>query len=278
MPCRSARRRRSGTPWRSRCAARTRRTPTRARPAAPRPRTRSRARPPPARRTRPGSCGDLFIPDARTRGLEPGERAERVVVEAPREDGEALACAAAREPAGDQALDRVVQLGGRDPPEERPPDRGVGAEAAADEDVVRLPPLAAVVARSRPLEAEVADPVLRAGVRAAVELEPKLRDLRPEALLEHLDQRAEPRLRLRDREVAVRLARARDRVAAQAFLLDRETDPLELEQRLLELGLRDSRQDEVLLARDADIAAEPLREIGDRDHLVTGTEAEMHGD
>ena len=100
--------------------------------------------------------------------------------------------------------------------------------------------------------------MLRAGVRAAVELEAKLRDLRAEALLERLDQRAEPRLRLGDGEVAVRLAGARDRVAAQAFLLDRETDPLELEERLLELGLGDSREDEVLLARDADVAAEPL--------------------
>ena len=82
-----------------------------------------------------------------------------------------------------------------------------GAEAAAHEDVVRLHALAVGVARRRALEAEVGDPVLRAGVRAAVELQAERADGVAEARLEVLDQPAEALLGLGHREVAVRLAR-----------------------------------------------------------------------
>ena len=93
-----------------------------------------------------------------------------------------------------------------------PRDRRVRAEAAAQEDVVGLPPLAALVAHRRALEAEVADPVLGAGVRAAVEVEPQARrSSSPKRASRCLDERVEPRLRLGDREVAVRLAGAGDR-------------------------------------------------------------------
>src|SRR5581483_9847396 len=90
------------------------------------------------------------------------------------------------------------------------------------------PPRAAFVARRRALEADVADPVLRARMRAAVEVQPQLGDLPAEALLEPVDEAAEPRLRLGDREVAVRLSGARDRVAAHAVQVEREADALEL--------------------------------------------------
>ena len=88
-------------------------------------------------------------------------------------------------------------------------DAAARAEGAAQVDLVRLLSLALLVADGRALEADVADPVLRAGVRAAVEVQPERGDVVAEALLELLDQRAEPRLRLGDREVAVRLARCR---------------------------------------------------------------------
>jgi hypothetical protein len=39
---------------------------------------------------------------------------------------------------------------------------------------------------------------------------------------------------------------------------------------------RDVRDDEVLLPRDADVAADALGEVGDREHLVAGDEAEVH--
>src|SRR4051812_17478543 len=139
------------------------------------------------------SCRRLLA-NARPGRLEPRELAQLVIVQPPREVGERLAVEPRLEPTGDHPFDRRVELVGRYAPEERAADRGAGAEPAADEDVVGLPPNAAVVARRRALEAEVADPVLGARVRAPVEIQPQLGDLRSEALLEPLDQRAEPRL------------------------------------------------------------------------------------
>ena len=103
-----------------------------------------------------------------------------------------------------------------------------GAEAAAHEDVVGLDALAVGVARRRALEAEIGDPVLRAGVRAAVELQAERADRVAEALLEVLDQPAEALLRLGHREVAVRLAGAADRAAAHVVDVEREADRPEL--------------------------------------------------
>ena len=103
-----------------------------------------------------------------------------------------------------------------------------GAEAAAQEDVVGLPALPLVVAHGRALEAEVADPVLGAGVRAAVEVELQARDVVAEALLEVPDQRVGARLRLGHGVVAVRLAGAGDRRAADGVDVEREADLREL--------------------------------------------------
>src|SRR5436190_9541220 len=118
--------------------------------------------------------------------------------------------------------------------------------------------------------------VLCAGVRAAVEVQPQFGDLRVEALLESLDEAPEARLRLGDREVAVRLARARDRVAPHGIDVEREADLLDRGDRLRHALVRNAGDDEVLLARQPDIAAEALREVGERDHLVPGDEAEVH--
>src|SRR5262249_4414521 len=140
--------------------------------------------------------------------------AQLVVGQAPRERREALAVPALREPAGDQSLDGSVDLVRRHAAEERLADLGLGPEAAADEDVVGLTPLAALVAGGRALEAKVADPVLGARMGATVEVEPELGDVVAELRLEVVDQTAEARLGLGDREVAVRLAGAGDRVPA----------------------------------------------------------------
>ena len=43
----------------------------------------------------------------------------------------------------------------------------------------------------------------------------------------------------------------------------------------VDLALRHVGDDEVLLARDADVAADALGEVGDRDHLVAGDEPEV---
>src|SRR5262249_17450929 len=162
--------------------------PTREPSPAPRPRTRSKARRLPARRSaRRSSCHLLAFPShACARRLEAGEHAQLVVGQAARERRKAFAFGSALEPACDEPLDRRVQLVGRHAAEERPPDLGIRTEAAADEDVVRLSPLAALVASGRALEAEIGNPVLRARVRAAVELQAQIGDLRPEALLQLL--------------------------------------------------------------------------------------------
>src|SRR5579862_4394837 len=228
MPCRSARRCRPGTRSRWRCC-RTPGCPTRAAPAAPRPRTRSRAHRLPTRRaTRTCSRSLLLVALSSLCRREPCQHSELLVARAARERDEALAVPAVVEPALDQAFDRDVEVVGRYPPEERPPDLRRRPERAAHEDVVGLPPRAALVARRRSLEAEVADPVLRTRVRAAVEVQAQVGDLHAEALVEPVDQPAEACLRLGDREVAVRLAGARDRVAPHGVDVEREADALEL--------------------------------------------------
>ena len=157
-------------------------------------------------------------------GFDACEPAELGVGEPAGELREALAVAALVEPAGDEPADDVVEQVGADAPEDRAADAGVAAEATAQVDLVRLVPGAALVANGAALEADVADPVLRAGVRAAVEMELELGDVVPEAALEPLDQACEPRLRLGDGEVAVRLARAADRAGADRVDVGREAD------------------------------------------------------
>ena len=103
----------------------------------------------PGRRARRRSCG------RRTRGSSRRRRA-------------------AVEPADDQAGRRVSSsssVGTRR--KTGRPIAASGPSAAAQEDVVGLAALALLVAHGRALEAEVADPVLAAGVRAAVEVEPQ---------------------------------------------------------------------------------------------------------
>ena len=106
---------------------------------------------------------------ARARG--PRERAELVVGLCGRPLGERGAARLRRASRATRPSDGVVELLGRHAAEERPADRGVRAEPAADEDVVRLPLRASSSRAGRALEAEVADPVLRARVRAAVEVQ-----------------------------------------------------------------------------------------------------------
>ena len=68
----------------------------------------------------------------------------------------------------------------------------------------------------------------RAHAWAAVEVEPQVGDVVPEPRFEPVDEPAEARLRLRHREVAVRLACAGDRVAPDRVRIEREADLAEL--------------------------------------------------
>src|SRR5437763_1683390 len=77
----------------------------------------------------------------------------------------------------EEPFDDDVDLLARYPAQHRPADRRLAPEPAAEEEVVALPPLAlgAALAERRPLEADVAGPVVGAGVGAAVEVEPQVR-------------------------------------------------------------------------------------------------------
>ena len=153
-----------------------------------------------------------------------------------------------------------------------------GPEAAAQEDVVGLPPLPVLVAHGRALEAEVADPVMGAGVRAAVEVELQPGDLARRtappggvtstsirvfvSVTEKLQcgspvqaiAVARRRLTSSGKPISASAARVASTSASGTFVTD-----------------------EVLLPRQADVAAEALRQVGDRDHLVAGDEPEMDG-
>src|SRR5580765_8213929 len=123
-----------------------------------------------------------------------------------------LACL---DPAADKRKDDVVELLGRDAPEHRPGDRRRTVEAAAEIDVVRLPPPPFGIANRRALKAEVADPVLRARVRATVEVQAQSVDRLAEPVLEQPDEPVHAGLGLGDGEVVVRLPGAGDRISPQ---------------------------------------------------------------
>ena len=181
-----------------------------------RPRTPRRARRPPTRRA--ARSAHAAPPPSRPpvpRRLAPGEECQLVVARAVAERAEALLALALLQPAVDRPVDGVGELLGRHAAEDRPPDGRVRAEAAAQADVVGLASHALLVAHRRALEADVADPVVAAGVRAAVEVQREPGDLVAEAGFELVDDLVEPRLRLGDGEVAVRLAGAGDRIRAE---------------------------------------------------------------
>ena len=104
-------------------------------------------------------------------GSRPASDTELVVRQPALEVGEGLAVGAACEPAAHEPLDGGLDLLARDAAEERAADLRHGTERAAHEDVVGGDAIALGVLAGRRLEAEVADPVLRARVRAAVEMQ-----------------------------------------------------------------------------------------------------------
>ena len=76
----------------------------------------------------------------------------------------------------------------------------------------------------------------------------------------------------------MRLARAADRAGADRVDVDREADLGEPRVDVADRLLGDAREHEVLLARDADVAARRLREVGELDHLAPADEPDVHGD
>src|SRR5579862_2750546 len=118
--------------------------------------------------------------------LPSGQTSKLVVARPVAERPERLLLAPRRDPTLDEAHDDRVELVGRHTPEHRPPDRRRPVEAAAHEHVVGLQPLALRIPDGRALEAEVADPVLRARMGAAVEMQPQPVGFPPEPVLDQL--------------------------------------------------------------------------------------------
>ena len=174
-----------------------------------------------------------------------------------------------------QALDRLVELLGRHAAEHRASDRRVGPErrraGRSRRPGAACPPRrgrSCPGSRCRRPSAGRRRAGSRPGAAAA-------RRRRRRTALEMLDQGVEPGLRLGHGEVAVRLARAGDRVAAQPVGVDREADLGEPSRDDVEVGVGDAREHEVLLAGDADVAAVLVRQVGDGEHLVAGDQAEV---
>ena len=120
--------------------------------------------------------------------VDAGERAELVVGQAVANCGK---LSSSRRPSSQPATRPPTTSSSRSVGTRRNTGRpiaGVAPERAAQVDVVGLVALAALVAHGGALEAEVADPVLGAGVRAAVEVEPQLGDVVAEPRLEPLDR------------------------------------------------------------------------------------------
>src|SRR3954451_1228549 len=103
--------------------------------------------------------------------LPPCQTSDLVVCRAVAKAAEGLAVAAALDPARDEGPDSLVELFRRDALEDRECDRRGPVEAAAQEDVVSLVALSFGIANGRALEPEIADPMMGAGVSAAVEVQ-----------------------------------------------------------------------------------------------------------
>src|SRR5215470_12010025 len=167
----------------------------------------------------------------------------------------------------DDGLDRAHDLVGA---ERRPDDvaeRGVLVGAAAEGDLVEF---GAVLVDAE--DADVADMMVAAGVDAAGNLDLQLADIEQ---LGEIGEMLADLLRHRDRtgigERAVVEAGAGDDVAGQPDVRRRQPERLQLLPQLVEVGLGDVRQHQVLLVADTHLAeAVAVGEIGDRVHLRIG--------
>ena len=165
--------------------------------------------------------------------LEPREPPSSSSVSAARERGERLAVAARRSSQPrDQALDRDVELVGRHAPEERAPDLRARGRASRGRRC-RRPAAARRPRRARSCPGSPGRRPSAARRRAGSRRDAAAgrRSASPNRSSRLLDQPAEARLRLADGEVAVRLAGAGDRAAADRVDVEREADLLDLARR-----------------------------------------------
>ena len=268
-PCRSGRRRLPGTRSRARAGRRSGRAPTRAAPTAPGPRTRPRARRPPGRRAasmRAHARPPRLVASARSGRLAAGQHAELVVgrcrSQNDRKLSPSLRC---RRASRRQALDRLVELLGRHAAEHRASDRGVGAERrrAGERRSAwwRLPSSSRTVVPWKPRSptqcwAQACGQPSRCS-RSSATSSPK----RPSSCS---IRRAEPRLRLGDaRSCSAARPCSRSSRRAAGWRRGGSRSRASAARRVVDRSVRDAGEDEVLLARDADVAARAVGEVGD---------------
>src|SRR5439155_8273898 len=193
---------------------------------------------------------------------------------------ERLAVLAFIEVCADQALHVSGRLFGRHTPKQRAADFGVFAESAPQIDLVGLELVVAgfVATRGRALQADVAHPVVRARVQAAVDTELDSLDVATDALLQAKDDLLQLGLGLGDREVAQRLTSAAHAGAANGVHVQRKTDVGDATDHLIDAALRHVGDDEVLLPRQADVAVELGGQAGDLDRLLARHLSEANGE
>ena len=182
------------------------------------------------------------------------------------------------EPARDQALDGGVELVGRHAPEQRPADRRARARGRRARRCRRpaaaTPPSSRTVVPWKPRSptqcwAQACGQPSRWSRSSAIwspNLASRLSISRPRRVFVSATEKLQCGSPVQAIEVA-----------AHRVDVEREADLAELGHGLVDLALRDAGDDEVLLARQPDVAAEALGQVGDRDHLVAGDEAEVDG-
>src|SRR5262245_21409533 len=163
---------------------------------------------------------------------------------------EALAALAHMQVGVDDGLDRAHHVRGAERWPDDVAERGVLVGAAAERDLVEL---GAVLVDAE--DADVPDVVVPAGIDAAGDLDLQLADVeQPRQVREVLADLLRHRDRARIGEGAVVEARAGDDVAGQPDVRRRQLERLQPLPQLVEVGLGDVRQYQVLLVADAHLA------------------------
>src|SRR5215469_3126008 len=118
--------------------------------------------------------------------------------------------------------------------------------------------------------------MLRARMRASIEVELEAPDFNSELDGQPLNDRGELFLARRYRIIAMGVTNAADRRAIQAVHIQRETDLTRCGDNLIQGFARNSAQDEILAAGQPNITAVTRRQIGDTAHLPTTHQAEIN--
>ena len=155
------------------------------------------------------------------------------------------------------------QLVGRDVAGDLAPERRFAAAAAADHQVIALDLLVAAGIDLGREQADIADVMLGAGIRAAGQMNVD-RLVEGDAFIQMIADGQRVALRVGEREFAAGIAGAGDETAANIADLRGEPERLDLGDRVRDLGIRHIGQDQILPDRQAQRAgAMPLGNAGD---------------